>query len=526
MGTTELEAERLRLQQELDTAKSQADRNRLGQFATPSALAADILKCAKIFWSPGRKVRFLDPALGTGAFYSALLNEFPSSQIESAMGYEIDPRYAKEALRLWGDKPLDLRIGDFTRATPPSTDQQKPNLVICNPPYVRHHHIHRHEKIRLQKRTQEVTGLRLSGLAGLYSHFLCLSYDWLASRGLAGWLVPSEFMDVNYGQAVKQFLLEHVTLLRVHRFDPEDVQFDDALVSSAVVWFRKEVPRPTHGVEFSYGGSLADPKVLRCIPASRLRHSTKWTRFPLANEPKHAAPEHTTLAHLFTIKRGLATGANKFFILDREQAAEHRIPPDFLKPILPSPRYLQADVIEADSNGNPIVDRPQFHLACNLPEDEVKMKHPTLWRYFQRGLAAGISRRYLCRNRSPWYAQEYRPPSMFLCTYMGRQGTHGKNPFRFILNQSRATAANVYLMLYPKPELQRAIKENPDLAEVVWHGLRTISTRTLIGEGRVYGGGLYKVEPKELANAPAGQVLEALQGVVDSPRHQMMLFPP
>jgi hypothetical protein len=45
-------------------------------------------------------------------------------------------------------------------------------------------------------------------------------------------------MDVNYGKAVKHYLLSRVTLLHIHRFDPNGVQFADALVSSAVVWFR------------------------------------------------------------------------------------------------------------------------------------------------------------------------------------------------------------------------------------------------------------------------------------------------
>jgi hypothetical protein len=42
-------------------------------------------------------------------------------------------------------------------------------------------------------------------------------------------LIPSEFMDVNYGAAVKRYLLNKVTLLHIHRFDPHDVQFGDAL---------------------------------------------------------------------------------------------------------------------------------------------------------------------------------------------------------------------------------------------------------------------------------------------------------
>ena len=58
-------------------------------------------------------------------------------------------------------------------------------------------------------------------------------------------------MDVNYGASVKRYLLDKVTLLHIHRFEPSDVQFADALVSSAVVWFRKEAPTAEHEVRFT-----------------------------------------------------------------------------------------------------------------------------------------------------------------------------------------------------------------------------------------------------------------------------------
>lgn len=131
----------------------------------------------------------------------------------------------------------------------------------------------------------------------------------------------------------------------------------------------------------------------------------------------------------------------------------------------------------------------------------MKAKYPNLWNYLQLGVETGINNRYLCRHRSPWYSQENRPPSPFLCTYMGRQNTSRGKPFRFILNHSRATATNVYLMLYPKPALEKALSHKPERLKQVWQALNQISDETLMGEGRVYGGGLHKLEPKELGLA-------------------------
>jgi hypothetical protein len=145
-----------------------------------------------------------------------------------------------------------------------------------------------------------------------------------------------------------------------------------------------------------------------------------------------------------------------------------------------------------------------------LPPDEVKAKYPSLWEYLQMGVKQGICDRYLCNHRTPWYAQEKRPPSPFLCTYMGRQDTGRGRPFRFILNYSRATATNVYLMLYPKPALAKILSEQPELLKEVWQALARISDEALMGEGRVYGGGLHKLEPRELGNALGEKILEVL----------------
>lgn len=500
------EEARLKIQTACDSAKTLLERNRLGQFATPSLLASDVLGYAQHLLPAAMPVRFLDPGIGTGSFYAALLRAFSDRSIDAATGFEIDPHYGQPARALWQDYPLDIRLDDFTKALPPKTEEQY-NLIVCNPPYVRHHHLEAAEKVRLQSATAAACGVHIGGLAGLYCHFMGLSHAWLAEDGIAAWLVPSEFMDVNYGSALKKYLLNQVELIRVHRFDPNDLQFADALVSSAVVWFRKRCPSVGHTVEFTFGGTHISPAHTRIVPASALHSESKWTRFPLGDVRK--ANNGLRLDDFFKIQRGLATGDNQFFIMTRDQINLRKLPQEFFKPILPSPRYVPMDEIEAEPDGTPRLERQLFLLDCRLPEDEVKNRYPHLWAYLETGKST-VSERYLCHSRSPWYSQENRPPAPLVCTYMGRDLKRGR-PIRFILNRSKATAANVYLMLYPKPILARAFERDPELVCKVWSCLNDIDMPALLGEGRVYGGGLYKMEPKELSNVPA-ESISALPG--------------
>jgi hypothetical protein len=327
---------------------------------------------------------------------------------------------------------------------------------------------------------------------------------------------------VGYGRAVKEYLLGRVTLVRVHRFKTEDAQFSDALVSSAVVWFRNEPPPVLHTVEFTLGGTLSKPEVSAAVPSSALDRSAKWTKFPLAAiVPQVPVVEgEAKLKDLFEIRRGLATGANKFFILSPERVRDLRLPERFLRPILPSPRYLDTDEVGTDEAGTPLLGKRRLLLSCDLPEEEVRADHPALWSYLRKGIEAGVHEGYLCSHRSPWYSQESRPPAPLLCTYMGRRdAAGGGRPFRFILNRSQATAPNVYLMLYPKPAVRAALVARPELIEEIWAALNALDPAELSAEGRVYGGGLHKLEPKELSNAPAAAILDAIPGLVaETPR--------
>ena len=94
---------------------------------------------------------------------------------------------------------------------------------------------------------------------------------------------------------------------------------------------------------------------------------------------------------------------------------------------------------------------------------------------------------------------------------MGRSGADGKKPFRFILNRSKAIVANSYLILYPKPVLEALLVRQPEMAKLFWKTLNSVTEVAMVDEGRVYGGGMHKLEPSELANVPALEILRLMQ---------------
>jgi hypothetical protein len=498
-----LETKRAILQAELDAGKTIEERRRLGQFSTPCKLAREVVSYSLSLLDKDEQVRFFDPAFGTGSFYSALLHECDGERIESATGVEVDPHYALPAIRLWKNSGLQIHLADFTK-----TDwENKWNLLICNPPYVRHHLLDAENKKRIKERTRNLTGVSLSGLAGLYCHFLLQSVNAMKEDGVAAWLIPSEFMDVNYGVDLKRFLLSNVELLRIHRFNPAEVQFDDALVSSAVVWFRNRKPTGK-SVEFSFGGTVNVPNVAREISRGMLNCEDKWMRFPGTEQTK-IKEKLVCLSDCFEVKRGIATGNNDFFILEKTKIEQLGLPFECFRPVLPSARFLDESKIEADEHGNPKLQQLLFLLDCRLPEDEVKERYPSLWSYLSAGKDT-VANGYLCKSRKCWYYQEQREAPLYVCTYMGRTRNEGDKAFRFIYNTSNAIVTNSYLALYPKGRLKSQVQKDRELQREVWEMLNGISPSALMGEGRVYGGGLHKIEPCELLNVAFPEIARVL----------------
>jgi hypothetical protein len=73
-------------------------------------------------------------------------------------------------------------------------------------------------------------------------------------------------------------------------------------------------------------------------------------------------------------------------------------------------------------------------------------------------------------------------------------------------------------MLYPRIALARMFREHPDRAAEVFAILGQVTGHELRGEGRVYGGGLNKIEPSELGRISAAPFLERWRELAEGVR--------
>lgn len=482
------------------------------KMVTQPEYARDMALCAlEVFGDDSKGIHFGDSAIGTGALFIALKrllktinHDNKNYRLDSAIGVDIDEDRAREAYLRCSTRNLQVILND---ALSPNTDLgPKRNMMLVNPPYSRssRDNIPMQYRESIRKWAKDITGIDVPGDAGLYVYHLLIMHKWLAEDGVGVWLLPTTFLQTNYGKAVREYLTTNVQLLWLHIYNESATQFEKAIIATSIVAFKNCKPDAKVDVKVTQGNSLEQPQTITKIPLESFHNNIdNWRKLvsSATSQQNIQRVSQVRLSDLFDIKRGLATGANSFFVLKREEAREYGIPSIALRPVLPKSRYLNSLIIEKQEDGFPDVNPQLVLIDCDMQEEEIQRQYPEFYKYLQRAKekdksGKAIVDRTLVKSRSPWYKQELRPSPMYLFTYMGRCKAN-LPPLYFILNKSNAVALNTYILLYPKPWLSDMLKNDMSLTEELLRLLNT-SAEIVSNQTRMYSGGLNKMEPNEL----------------------------
>lgn len=467
---------------------SQAHRKRLGQFFTPAPVA-DFM--AKWVLTNSACETILDPAIGLGIFFRAILKHGRHGRF-SFTGYDIDATVLRETKALFAAFPsvnLELNNEDYLF----NGWHRRFDGIICNPPYFRFQNYKNRASILNEFQTR--LGINLSGLTNLYAMFMLKSIHQLAPGGRAAYLVPSEFLNSDYGTVIKKHVLESKTLRHVVLFSANENVFSDALTTSCILLFAKdnnsdavtlinvnkaEELEDLSGQIANYpAGTVAGASV----PHSALDPDIKWRAY-YQRRDEGRFQNLVPLANYAKVVRGIATGDNDYFTFDEKKKARFGIEDKYLLPCLTKAAqagasfFTQQHFDELRARGGRV-----FLLNAGDMSDEA------LRRYIEMGEESGASRRYLTRHRRPWYALERRPPAPLLAAVFNRNG------IRFVRNEAGVRSLTCFHSVYVN-ELAM-----PRIDTLTAYLLTDIAREILNDNRREYGGGLNKFEPNDLNDA-------------------------
>jgi predicted RNA methylase len=462
--------------------RSPENRRKDGAVYTPPNIVQSMLAWARDQAIPARIV---DPGAGSGRFMIAAGHVFPDARL---IGIELDP-LAAQLLR------ANLAIHGFTgRATILEADYRSAELprmkgktlFVGNPPYVRHHGISADWKRWYRAAAAEI-GIKASGLAGLHLHFFMRTVQLARPGDIGAFITSAEWMDVNYGEALRRMLIERLGCVGLHVLEPGAMPFAGTVTTGAIICFHVGSKAKTVRVR-----SVATVDALNGlthgedVPRSRAAAATRWS--VLLRPPAPPAPSgFVPLGDLVRVSRGQVTGQNDVWIAGDNAKG---LPESVLAPTITKARELLA---AGDALGHDAVLRRVVNLPADLDEIETPFRE-VVRRFLIWAKRQGAAEGYVARHRRAWWAVRLYEPAPMVCTYMARR------PPAFVRNLRGAHHLNIAHGLYPRDPMTEAQMANL---------LAYLRTHVSASSGRTYAGGLTKFEPRELERIPIPPV-EAL----------------
>ncbi len=461
-------------------------RKKFAQFFTPLPIA-DLM--AKWILGNDDLQTVLEPAFGLGIFSRVILSSNKNVNIK---GYEVDFKIYEKARTAFLSNPnVSILLEDYL-----SNDwENKYDGIICNPPYFK---FHDYDNKTFIKEIESKLNCKLTGFTNIYTLFLLKSIFQLNKNGRSAYIVPSEFLNSDYGKLVKSYLIKSKTLRHIVVIDFEENVFDDALTTASIIFCAND--NQAEKVQFSNVHSLDDlekieqlisdysnfAKSNKAITFSELNSEIKWRAYyqeQNSTKFKNLVP----FTNFAKVVRGIATGSNEYFVFNQSKADEYSIPNNYLLPCIckavdiKKSFFTNEDFLSLEENNRDIFLLNAFDTS-----------NYNIEQYLQKGVDEGIDKRFLTASRSPWFSLEKRPPSPIWV------GVFNRNGLKFIRNEANISNLTTFHCIYPN---QTGLFSNTNIDLLFAYLLADVAKQIFDDNRREYGNGLKKFEPNDINKA-------------------------
>lgn len=358
-------------------AVARDERHRYGQHYTPP----DVARILAAFAIRSATDLVFDPSCGDGKllvealrFKNELAPRRPAQHAREVFGVD----RSAHAVELGRSTGAQVAVCDFFDVEPTHTLKKSAGLpaafdaILGNPPYIRQELIGKKDKRRIENRLKtdrvmspDIHWPHWSGRSDIYVSFFAHAIRFLKPEGRLVFLTASSWLDVAYGAALREFLLENFRVIAVIESSREGF-FENASINTAITVLEREadaarrkanhirfvrLTRPlteilsgelkasgsaTSAAEFadSIERTLAsgqfDTHSIRVVPQGELVTAGKpssvvaWGKFLRADDVFFRVLERggtrlQPLSDFARVRFGVKTGANEFFYLKEDE---------------------------------------------------------------------------------------------------------------------------------------------------------------------------------------------------------------
>lgn len=450
------------------------NRKDLGQFFTPYNIALFMIKDS--ISNIHNNLKILDPACGLCIFQRAYNNLFPLKKETKFINYDID-RNINKVLKKYKIVNKDYLLERWSK--------NKFDFIISNPPYKKHINIE--NKQLLNTKFNEKLNFNFKITMNYYCYFILKSLYELKYNGVATFIVPYEFLNSNYGEEFKSYIIECSYLEEIMIFDNSDCIFNNALTTTCILKFKKI----NHKEIIFSKLDITNNKIIKEYSIihnySDLNYKYKWKNY-FTNKNyifcKYTNNMFVPFNTYAKAKRGIATGCNNFFIFNDKKIKEYNLPIEYFKSCLTSSNqihgldFTEHDFLHLKKNNKKIwlIYLNNYNMGDCKEIDN----------YIELGEYKRYNEKYITKNRNIWYHMENISIGDILV------GTFSRKNFKFIKNTNKILNLTCFHLINLKLEY----KEYLDFFMAYF--ISDISQNILKLNMREIGNGLFKVEPNDI----------------------------
>ena len=460
-----------------------------GAFFTPRPIAEFLASWA----IHSRGDRILEPSCGDAIFLLAAAHE--KAKLDGRgrgdlVGVELHPPSVLEARTRLSEigAAAEIVTGDFFDY---STDQPF-DVVLGNPPFVRYQTFVGEGRLKgIAAALRQ--GVRLNRLASAWAAFLIHACSFLKPDGRMGLVLPAELLAVNYAATVRSYLMSRFASLKIVTF--EEHVFPG--VQEEVVLLLASGVGQTEKFDLLQARNLNDLKGALGKRWSYFKPEKVDEKWTYAFIPEDVLSLYRGTGSNRSVERlsswghaylGAVTGANAFFLLSESEATSRSLDRRDLARILP-PGSAHLKGLELSITAWNSLRKAGHKVFLFSPA--FSQLSAAASNYVSHGESEKTEEAYKCRVRRPWWRVPLvERPDLFI-SYMTNDGV------RLVTNSANLEVTNShYGFRFVRGRKSIGAKLLP---------IAALNSLTLLGsemEGRSYGGGLLKIEPREVERLP------------------------
>lgn len=408
-----------------------------GGYYTPLPIAELLMR-----WVLSQGARtLLEPSCGDGVFLRALhahLLAAPRLSRLTVDAVEIEAEEAaksareSERLRACGVEARVIQHDIFRWLTEDNAGRQW-DAILGNPPYIRYQYFEKAQR-DLAEQVFQRAGVPFSRRTNAWASLVLACVTHLKPGGCLALVLPAELLYIQHAGGLRQLLereMETITLLHIR-----EMVFPDVLQGVVLLLARKKQEAK------SFDASLTRQQNIQMSPAPALARIRLLEFDTLASLAKLdveqlessslrsisetqgewmlgllTTPEARLLADLQThplvrpfasiarVDIGIVTGANDFFVVNRETLERFELA-SIAAPMLAKSELIKGIVYtQSDHEANQEAGKAVFFLK--FPARELAALSTPMAAYISSGEARQLHARYKCRIREPWYVVPY-----------------------------------------------------------------------------------------------------------------------